>query len=211
MKLDVTRTALPGVLILAPGRIRDQRGFFSETYNHRSLAAAGIELDIVQENHSLSRRRGVVRGLHFQTPPHAQAKLIRVTRGAILDVVVDIRCGSPTYGQHLAVELSADNWQQLLVPTGFAHGFCALSDSCEVLYKVTAYYAPDSEAGILWNDPALGIAWPACAERAIVSSRDAGLPLLADIDSPFVFAEDGHTGEGRDRQPRVSALGGASR
>ena len=182
----VTPQAIPEILLIEPQRFGDERGFFSETYSAKVLAAAGFDAPFIQDNHSRSPRAGTVRGLHFQAPPFAQDKLLRVTRGAILDVAVDIRTGSPTYGQAVAVELSAQNWRQLLVPKGFAHGFQTLTEDCEVLYKVTDYYAPASEAGLLWSDPALGIAWPAGLE-AVINARDAAWPALADFQSPFVY------------------------
>jgi dTDP-4-dehydrorhamnose 3,5-epimerase len=181
----VAPLAIPDVLLVEPARHGDDRGFFSETYNARILADAGFEGVFVQDNHSRSPKKGTVRGLHFQAPPFAQDKLLRVTRGAILDVAVDIRIGSPTYGQSVAVELSADNWRQLLVPKGFAHGFQTLTDDCDVLYKVTDFYAPQSEAGLLWNDPALGIGWPLGEGEVSINARDAGFPTLAELKSPF--------------------------
>jgi dTDP-4-dehydrorhamnose 3,5-epimerase len=183
----VTPQAIPDVLLIEPVRHGDERGFFSETYNARALAEAGFDGVFVQDNHSRSPKKGTVRGLHFQAPPFAQDKLLRVTRGAILDVAVDIRIGSPTYGKAVAVELSAENWRQLLVPKGFAHGFQTLTDDCEVLYKVTDYYAPQSEAGLLWSDPALGIVWPLGTAEAFINARDAGFPTLAELNSPFTF------------------------
>lgn len=182
----VTRLAIPDVLLITPARHGDARGFFSETYNARTLAAAGFDIAFVQDNHSCSGRRGTVRGLHFQAPPHAQDKLIRVTRGAVYDVAVDIRRGSPTYGRHVAAELSAENWSQLLVPKGFAHGFITLTETAEVLYKVTEYYAPAAEQGLLWNDPAMGIGWPIGREQAVINARDAAWPTLAELESPFM-------------------------
>ncbi|OYX04392.1 MAG: dTDP-4-dehydrorhamnose 3,5-epimerase [Caulobacter vibrioides] len=179
----VTPQAVPDVLLIEPKKFGDERGFFSETYNAKVLAEAGFAALFVQDNHSRSPAKGTVRGLHFQAPPFAQDKLLRVTRGAILDVAVDIRKGSPTYGQSVAVELSAENWRQLLVPKGFAHGFQTLTEDCEVLYKVTDYYAPASEAGLLWNDPALGIAWPGI--EPVINARDAAWPALADFKTPF--------------------------
>lgn len=176
---------IEGVLLLEPRKFGDARGFFSETYNRRQLASLGFEAEFVQDNQSLSVEAGVVRGLHFQSPPHAQAKLVRVVRGAILDVAVDLRRGSPTYGEHVAVELSAENWRQLLIPTGFAHGFATLEPNCEICYKVTDYYAPDHDHGLLWNDPDLGIDWPVAAEAAILSDKDRAQPRLAGIASPF--------------------------
>lgn len=177
-------TALPGVLLVEPDRFGDGRGFFSEVYNRRQWAAAGIDAEFVMDAHSRSAAKGTVRGMHFQAPPHAQAKLIRATAGAILDVVVDIRRGSPTFGHHLAVELSAENWRQLFIPVGFAHGFCALTENVEVLYKLSGYYAPEAESGFLWNDPALGIAWPVTAEAAVLSAKDGALPEFGAAQIP---------------------------
>jgi dTDP-4-dehydrorhamnose 3,5-epimerase len=177
MKIDAT--ALPEVKLLTPRRFEDGRGFFSETYNRERLAAAGIAVAFVQDNQSLSRRRGTIRGLHYQMAPMAQAKLVRVLRGAILDVAVDIRPGSATFGQHVAVELDAERGSQLFVPEGFAHGFCTLADDTEIFYKVSRPYAPDCERGILWSDPTLGIAWPVRPEAAVVSDKDRSLPPLA--------------------------------
>lgn len=182
--MEITDTAIPDVKLITPRRTSDHRGFFSETYNARALAEAGIHLQFVQDNHSLSVREGVVRGLHFQTPPFAQDKLIRVVRGKIFDVAVDIRTSSPTFGRHVAAELSAENWKQLLVPAGFAHGFVTLEPNTEVVYKVTQYYAREHDKGLLWNDPALGIDWPVAPEGAILSDKDRSLPQLADLP-PF--------------------------
>jgi dTDP-4-dehydrorhamnose 3,5-epimerase len=182
---EITPQSLPDVLLITPKRFGDLRGSFMETYSRGRLAQAGFQGDFVQDNQSFSAVQGTVRGLHFQSPPKAQAKLIRVTRGAILDVAVDIRRGSATFGQHVAVELSAENARQLLIPAGFAHGFQTLTPDCEVLYKVTDVYAPETEGGLLWNDPALGIAWPTGPDRAVVNARDAGWPTLADLQSPF--------------------------
>jgi len=181
----ITPLAISGVLLIEPKRHGDERGFFSETFNARTLAEAGFDRPFVQDNHSKSSAAGTIRGLHFQAPPHAQDKLIRVTAGAVLDVVVDIRRSSPTYGMALQVELSAGNWRQLLAPRGVAHGFCTLTEGAEVLYKVTDYYAPESEGGLLWNDPALGIDWPFDAERATLNARDRSWGGLADFQSPF--------------------------
>lgn len=181
---------IAGLIVLEPKKFGDHRGFFSETYSRARLAEAGFDAEFVQDNHSLSVEPGVVRGLHFQTPPYAQDKLVRVARGAILDVAVDIRRGSPTYGDHAAVELSAENWRQLLVPAGFAHGFVTLVPETEVVYKVTAYFAPANDRGILWSDPDLGIDWPVDAAAAILSDKDRAQPRLADYDSPFVHAPE---------------------
>lgn len=184
MTVDIQKTAIEGPVLITPKKFGDARGFFSETYNAKALAEAGVQLAFVQDNHSLSAERGTVRGLHFQAPPKAQAKLIRVPRGRILDVFVDIRRASPTYGKHGAFELSAENWRQLLIPEGFAHGFCTLEPDTEVIYKTTEYYAPDVEGGMRWNDPALGIAWPDFA-GSNMSARDRELPLFAAFASPF--------------------------
>jgi dTDP-4-dehydrorhamnose 3,5-epimerase len=185
MPAQIERLSIPDVLLITPKVFGDPRGAFAETYSRRELAEAGFDGDFVQDNHSRSPQKGTVRGLHFQRAPRAQDKLLRVVRGAILDVAVDIRPGSPTYGRHVAVELSADNWRQLLVPRGFAHGFQTLTDDCEVLYKVTDVYAPETEGGLLWNDPALAIDWPIPAEKAVINARDAGWPGLAELGVPF--------------------------
>ena len=151
------------------------------------LHASGIDVPFVQENHSLSVDRGVVRGLHFQLPPMSQAKLVRAAAGSILDVAVDIRQGSPTYGRHVAVVLSAADGNQLFVPEGFAHGFCTLEANTEVVYKVNRYYSPEHDRGLRWNDPALGIDWGIDEESAVLSARDRAQPLLAALASPFVY------------------------
>lgn len=182
---DIRRLAIPDVLLITPPKHGDARGFFSETYKAGALARAGFTRSFVQDNHSCSGARGTVRGLHFQAPPRAQDKLIRVIRGAIFDVAVDLRRGSPTYGRHVAAELSAENWSQLLVPVGFAHGFQTLTETAEVLYKVTDEYAPETEQGLLWDDPALDIAWPVERGAAVINARDAAWPTLAELDSPF--------------------------
>jgi dTDP-4-dehydrorhamnose 3,5-epimerase len=182
---NIRRLAIPDVLLITPPKHGDARGFFSETYKARELAEAGFTPPFVQDNHSCSGARGTVRGLHFQAPPRAQDKLIRVVRGAIYDVAVDIRRGSPTYGRHVAAELSAENWSQLLIPAGFAHGFQTLTETAEVLYKVSDDYAPETEQGLLWDDPDLGIDWPIGREAAFINGRDAAWPGLAELRSPF--------------------------
>lgn len=192
--MQVIPTRISSVIIIEPRRFEDARGFFSETYNEKVFSQVGLHLPFVQDNHTLSREVGVIRGLHFQAPPYAQDKLIRVIRGRILDVAVDIRTGSPTYGQHVAIELSADDWRQLLVPKGFAHGFCCLEPNSEVLYKVTNHYAPECAGGLLWNDPELAIDWPVTDETARLCERDARLPPLAALTSPFVFDKDEEKG-----------------
>ena len=181
----VERLIIDEVIAIRPARHEDERGFFSETYNQRALAAAGIEDKFVQDNHSLSVPQGTLRGLHFQAPPVAQAKLIRVVRGAIWDVAVDIRVGSPSFGQHVCCELSARDGNQLYVPQGFAHGFCTLEPSTEVIYKVSDYYAPEHDRGLLWNDPALDIDWP--VSEPLLSEKDRIHPTLDDLPQYFTY------------------------
>jgi len=188
MAVRVQSLAIPDVKLIEPQIFRDERGFFSETFSERDLAAAGLPLQFVQDNHSLSVKAGVIRGLHFQCPPHAQDKLVRVTRGAILDVAVDVRVGSPSYGRHVGAMITAQNWLQLLVPKGFAHGYCTLEPDTEVLYKVSDYYAPESDRGVRWDDPALGIDWPVNGSEAILSSKDALLPALSQLPPYFRYA-----------------------
>lgn len=183
--MHIERTAIDDVLIIRPVKHGDHRGFFSETFRAAALAEAGVDCAWVQENHSYSAAAGVVRGMHFQRAPKAQAKLVRVIRGAIYDVALDIRRASPTYGRHVAVELSAENWTQIYVPAGFAHAFCTLTPDTEVLYKVSAEYGPTEEGGVLWNDPELGIAWPVDAAAATLSERDRRWPRFRDLASPF--------------------------
>ena len=189
MTLDVETFAVAGPLLITPKRLADARGFFSETYSARAMAGVGVQVAFVQDNHSFSATAGTVRGLHFQVPPRAQAKLVRVSRGRVFDVCVDLRKGSRSYGRHASTELSADNWRQLFVPEGFAHGFCTLEPDTEVLYKTSDFYTPETDLGIRWNDPALGIAWPACA-GACVSDRDNALPFFSSFPSPFIMAKD---------------------
>lgn len=183
--MQIIETAIPDVKILEPRRFADRRGVFCETYNRKTLASLGIDLEFVQDNQSISLERGVVRGMHFQLPPFAQAKLVRVVRGSVLDVVVDIRRGSATFGRHVSTVLSADNWRQVFVPAGFAHGFCTLEANTEVLYKVSAYYSPQHDRGILWNDPALGIDWPVLAGEAKLSEKDQKHPTLRESKDLF--------------------------
>ena len=184
--MQIVETAIPEVRILRPRVHRDARGAFAEVYSAQVFAEAGLAIGFVQDNHSRSAACGTVRGLHFQAPPFAQAKLVRVVRGAVWDVAVDLRRRSPTYARHVSVTLSAADWSQLLVPIGFAHGFATLEPDTEVLYKVSAPYAPDHERGILWNDSALGIAWPVGEGEAVLSEKDRVQPRLADIATPFV-------------------------
>ena len=177
--MHVERADIPDVLIIQPKKHGDHRGFFSETFRASALEEFGVELNWCQDNHSFSQARGVVRALHFQRPPFAQAKLLRVIRGAVLDVVVDIRKASPTYGRHVAVELSAENWKQILVPAGFAHGFCVVSDIADVTYKVSSGYDAATESGFHYADPDVGIRWPVDDPR--ISARDARAPRLAEL------------------------------
>ena len=189
--MRITPLGIPEVRMLEPDRHGDRRGFFSEVYSRRTLAQAGIEIEFVQDNHSVSAEAGTVRGLHFQAPPFAQDKLVRVVRGSVFDVAVDLRKGSPTYARHVSAVLSAEAWNQLLVPIGFAHGFMTLEPGTEVLYKVSGYYAPECDMGLRWNDPALGIRWPRAAEAAVLSPKDAELPKLSEVASPFSWRPGG--------------------
>jgi dTDP-4-dehydrorhamnose 3,5-epimerase len=175
------------VLVLTPARFGDHRGFFSESYSHQRMAEHGITTEFVQDNHSLSREVGTVRGLHFQAPPHAQVKLVRCGRGALYDVAVDIRKGSPTYGQWFGTELSFDNGKQLLVPAGFLHGFITLQPDTEIVYKCSDYYAPDCDGAVHWDS--CGVQWPEVGAAPIFSAKDEVAPALADFDSPFVFED----------------------
>ncbi|MAQ82034.1 MAG: dTDP-4-dehydrorhamnose 3,5-epimerase [Maritimibacter sp.] len=182
-------TSLEGVYIITPRRFGDHRGFFSESYSERVFADAGIDIRFVQDNHSLSGTTGTVRGLHFQSPPHAQAKLVRCGRGRIFDVAVDIRRGSPTYGQWTGAELSFDNGRQLLIPEGFLHGFMTLEPDCEIVYKCSDFYAPECDGAVRWDDPDIGIEWPDTGADPVLSEKDAKAPALADFDTPFTYAE----------------------
>lgn len=176
-------------LLLETDRYSDHRGFFAETYSRKKYMKFGINVEFVQDNHSLSREVGILRGLHFQAPPHAQIKLVRCGRGAIFDVAVDIRRGSPTYGQWVGYELTAENGYQLYVPVGFAHGFVTLEPDSEIIYKCSDYYAPETEGSVLWNDPDIGVDWP-IIEMPILSNKDSRAPALVDFESPFVFGEN---------------------
>ena len=169
------------IIELRPKKFGDGRGFFSEIYNKTELADAGFEFDFIQDNHSMSRPKGTIRGLHFQIAPFAQTKLVRVAKGAIFDVAVDIRTGSPTYGRHANIVISAETWNQVLIPAGFAHGFCTLEPDTEVIYKVDAAYSPQYDRGLLWNDPVLGIQWPVEPDKAVLSDKDRNHPTLAQL------------------------------
>jgi dTDP-4-dehydrorhamnose 3,5-epimerase len=181
--IEVTSLELPDVKLVRFLRHEDTRGHFVETYSAPAFQTAGLPTKWAQDNEAFSSAAGTVRGLHFQTPPQAQAKLVRVVSGRILDVAVDVRRGSPTFGRHVAVTLSADRSEALFIPEGFAHGYCTLSLDALVAYKVSRRYAPDAERSLLWCDPALAIAWPVAAEKAIVSPKDAAAPSLADLNS----------------------------
>ncbi len=183
--MNVVDTRIADLKIIHPRRHTDERGTFMETYNRQRYAKYGIETEFVQDNYALSHKKGTIRGLHFQTPPCAQTKLVWVVRGGILDVVVDVRHGSRTYGEHLTFELYADTPQQVFVPIGFAHGYCTLEDETEVAYKVDYPYSPDHEGGVFWDDPTLGIAWPVTPNEAIVADRDRELPLLEHMEQKF--------------------------
>lgn len=183
--MDVRELELAGVLLITPARHGDLRGFFSEVFRQDKFEAAAGPVNFVQDNHSRSAAKGTLRGLHYQSPPAAQGKLVRVTRGAALDVAVDIRHGSPTFGKHLAVELSADNWQQLWIPPGFLHGFCTLTDDVEFLYKVTAYYSPENDCAVAFDDPDIGIRWPFPEDQMTLSAKDRAAPRLRDLTRIF--------------------------
>lgn len=191
--MQVTSFGIAGPLALTPARFADARGFFSETYNLAAFDKAASGAVFVQDNHSLSVLPGTIRGLHFQTAPAAQAKLVRVVRGAIFDVAVDIRENSPTFGQHVSVILTAENWQQLWIPEGFAHGFCTLEPNTEVIYKVTDFYTPAHERGLAWNDPALGIEWPEVAKNPTLVDKDMRYPVLADLQDRFTSSQPSGT------------------
>ena len=177
-------TALEGVKILTPARHGDARGFFSESWNSKRMAEAGLDYAFVQDNHSMSAAVGTLRGLHYQSPPHAQGKLVRCGRGALFDVAVDIRAGSPTYGQWVGVELSYENGKQLMIPAGFLHGFVTRQPDTEIIYKCTDFYAPECDGAVRWDDPAIGIDWGLSGDP-LLSAKDAAAPLLAEIGSVF--------------------------
>lgn len=185
--MDVKTTKLQGVLVLKPRRFTDERGFFAESYVERLFHEVGVAAKFVQDNQSFSIRQGTIRGLHFQLPPATQAKLVRVSRGSIYDVAVDLRRSSPTYGQWISERLSAEGGEQVYVPRGFAHGFCTLERETEVIYKVDSYYAPVHDSGIIWNDPTLNIPWPVAPEAAIISTKDGKLGTFSDFVSPFQY------------------------
>jgi dTDP-4-dehydrorhamnose 3,5-epimerase len=176
----ITPLAIPDVLLITPKRHGDARGWFSETWSRKAMEGTGAATDFVQDNQAFSARKGTLRGLHFQKAPHAQAKLVRVLRGAIYDVAVDIRQGSPSFGQWVGAQLTAEGGEQLFVPRGFAHGYCTITDDCELAYKVDGLYAPQTEGGLIWNDPDLAIPWPLDGEP-VLSDKDKILPQLKDL------------------------------
>lgn len=185
--MNVIALDIPDVKLIIPAKFGDERGFFSETYNQRNFNEAGIEATFIQDNHSLSRDIGVLRGLHYQKPPFAQDKLVRVLKGRILDVAVDLRKNSPTFGQHVTAELSADNWTQIFVPIGFAHGFVTLEPNTEVIYKVSNSYSPEHEDGIIWNDETFAINWPVDLEKVQLSNKDKILPSFIEAKDTLPF------------------------
>lgn len=185
--MRITPLAIADVCLVETKRFEDARGFFCETYRRDIFAEVGIKANFVQDNESLSVSAGTVRGLHYQAPPYAQAKLVRVLAGAVFDVAVDIRTGSPTFGQFVTATLCADNGKQLFIPEGFAHGFCSFSDNTVLAYKVSAYYSNAHDFGVRWNDPDLAIPWPVAETDAVLSDKDTSLPRLTDISSPFEY------------------------
>ncbi len=187
--MDVVDFEIPGLLKLTPRRFADSRGYFTESFRSDAFEKAAGHWRFVQDNHSYSARAGTVRALHFQRPPRAQGKLVRVVRGAVLDIAVDIRRGSPTYGRHAAVELSADNGAQLWIPPGFLHGFCTLGPDTDLVYKVTDYYSAEHDAGVYWRDPDLNVPWPVSISDAILSDKDQKAPQLRDYGEMFVFGQ----------------------
>ena len=189
--MQFSETGLPGLFLIEPRAFGDERGYFMETFSQRAFTeATGIGRPFVQDNYSYSRQRGIIRGLHFQAPPHAQAKLVRVVIGEVLDVVVDLRVGSPTYGQQYSVRLSAENKRQLYVPRGFAHAFVVLSQETGFAYKCDGFYHQAAEGGLLWSDPELAIDWQLGDTQPLLSDKDQQLPLLKDLKSPFVYGRD---------------------
>ena len=185
--MNIVRTDIPDVVRLQPRRFQDDRGFFTESWNKQRMAEAGLDYDFVQDNHSYSADAGTVRGLHYQSPPMAQAKLVRVARGAILDVAVDVRKGSPSFGKWVGETLSAENGLQLLIPEGFLHGFITLKPDTDVIYKVNAYYAPECDGAVRFDDPDLGIEWGVDPKTVTLSTKDAAAPAFRDFATPFAY------------------------
>jgi dTDP-4-dehydrorhamnose 3,5-epimerase len=188
--MDAERLHIPDVVLLRPRRIADDRGFFSETWRRDVTASAGVDVVFVQDNLSYSAKAGTLRGLHYQSPPHAQSKLVGVMTGAVLDVAVDVRRGSPTFGRHVAVELSADNGLQMFIPAGFLHGFLTLTDETRVAYKVSDYYSASCDGAVRWDDPDLAIPWGLDAAMAVLSDKDRRAPAFAEWTSPFAYAPE---------------------
>ncbi|PFN80599.1 dTDP-4-dehydrorhamnose 3,5-epimerase [Bacillus sp. AFS076308] len=186
--MNIVKTTLPGVLIIEPKVFGDHRGWFTETYNETIFREAGLNINFVQDNQSFSAVKGTLRGLHYQLNPKAQTKLVRCTRGSIFDVAIDIRKGSPSFGNWFGLELTAENKKQLLIPKGFAHGFMTLTDDVEVQYKVDELYAPECDRGIIWNDPAIGIEWPIDISP-VLSAKDEKAPFLANAENNFIYGE----------------------
>ena len=185
VKIEPTR--IDDIKIIGPDKFGDHRGFFSETFNSEKFKLSGLDLSFCQDNHSLSEKAGTLRGMHFQINPYAQGKLLRVIRGAIYDVAVDIRAGSPTFGEWVGYEISAKLWNQIFIPVGFAHGFCTLEDNTEVMYKVTAPYSPENERGLAWNDDELAIDWPIDNDAPILSEKDTSYPELRNLPTFFKY------------------------
>jgi dTDP-4-dehydrorhamnose 3,5-epimerase len=185
--MQIEETPIPGLLVITPARFGDARGFFSESYNKARMAEHGIKTQFVQDNHSLSEQAGTVRGLHFQSPPHAQAKLVRCGRGRLFDVAVDIRKGSPTYGKWFGLELTFENGKQLLIPEGFLHGFATRVPNTEIIYKCSDFYAPDCDGAVRFDDPDIAIDWGLDDKAPLLSDKDASAPLLRDLMNPFTF------------------------
>jgi dTDP-4-dehydrorhamnose 3,5-epimerase len=183
--MEVRALAIPDIKVINPKKFEDERGFFSETYNKKAFADFGIDVEFVQDNQSLSVAVGTIRGLHYQIHPFAQDKLVRVIRGRILDVAVDIRRSSPTFGKWVSAELSAKNWNQILVPIGFAHGICTLEPNTELVYKVTNYFSPRHDFGIRWNDPDLAVSWQFAENNVVLSDKDAKQPLFREVTNWF--------------------------
>jgi dTDP-4-dehydrorhamnose 3,5-epimerase len=187
--MNIHKTELPDVVLLEPRRFGDARGWFCETWNAKAMRAAGLNYDFLQDNHSFSATKGTLRGLHYQRPPHAQDKLVRCSKGAILDVAVDIRKGSPTYAQWVSRELTAENGCQLLIPKGFLHAFVTLTTDCEVQYKCSDYYAPDCDGSIRWDDPQIGVDWQLAGAVPMLSDKDSAAQFLVDMDNPFQWSD----------------------
>ncbi len=187
--MEVQKTAIAGCMIIIPPRFGDNRGFFSESYNKQKLKTQGIEIEFLQDNHSMSTMIGTLRGLHYQAPPFAQDKLVRVSAGSVIDVAVDVRKGSPTFGQHVSVELSAKNAKQLLIPKGFLHGFVTLEENTEFLYKVSDYYSAEHDGSVMWDDPDLAVNW-GYEGTPKLSEKDLKAPKFSDWENPFVYGEN---------------------